>query len=424
MSGPLGGRSSAWRWWVCGLLLLATMLNYMDRQTLSQSATDITKELRLSNEDYGTLELAFGVAFAIGGITLGLVADRVSLRWLYPAILIAWSAAGFATGWARSYNDLMVCRIFLGFFEAGQWPCALSASQRLLTQRDRAMGNSILQSGAALGAVFTPIAVQMMVSDLPGSWRGPFRVIGLLGIAWTLVWLAVIRAGDLDRPLAHKPGAPEVSTASRAEFVRRFLVLIVVVIAINFFWQFYRAWLPKMLREQHGYSRTAVNYFTSAFYIATDVGCLAAGFAVKQLSARRMPVHSARVVVFLVCALLTGLGTVVSFLAAGPDMLAILLLIGAGALGLFPIYYSLTQELSAQHQGKVTGSLGCIAWLSSALMQRQIGRYVDRTGSYASVVFITGLLPLASLVVLHFFWRERAKPVPQRDELSDELGVV
>lgn len=419
MSGLPGERSPAWRWWVCGLLLLATMLNYMDRQTLSQSAPDITKELGLSNEDYGTLELAFGLAFAVGGITLGFVADRVSLRWLYPAVLIAWSSAGFATGWVRGYSDLMICRILLGFFEAGQWPCALTASQRLLSQRDRAMGNSLLQSGAAIGAVITPIVVQQMTSELPGSWRGPFRVIGVMGIFWAFAWLAVIRRGDLARAEAQSPEAPKVATSSRNDFIRRYLVLIVIVIAINFFWQFYRAWLPKMLREQHGYGRAAANYFTSAFYIATDVGCLSAGFAVKLLSGRRWSVHTSRVVVFLVCALLTGLGTVLTVIPAGPAMLALLLVIGAGALGLFPIYYSLTQELSARHQGKVTGSLGCIAWLSSALMQREIGRYVDRSGSYASVLFITGLLPLTALVVLVLFWDRRSKPVSGWDDLSD-----
>ena len=185
--------SQSWRWMICGLILLATMLNYMDRQTLSQAATDITKELNLSNQAYGNIELAFGIAFAAGGIVLGFAADRVSLRWLYPAVLIAWSAAGFATGWARGYQDLLVCRILLGFFEAGQWPCALAASQRLLSRSDRALGNSLIQSGASIGAIITPLVVQAMVSDIPGSWRGPFLVIGLLGVIWTIGWLLTIR---------------------------------------------------------------------------------------------------------------------------------------------------------------------------------------------------------------------------------------
>jgi len=400
--------SNVWRWAVCGLLLLATMLNYMDRQTLSQSATDIGKELGLRNEDYGRLEQAFGLAFAAGGITLGFVADRVSLRWLYPSVLLAWSAAGFATGWAKGFEELLVCRVLLGFFEAGQWPCALAASQRLLTRSDRSLGNSLIQSGASIGAVITPLVVQAMVSDAAGSWRGPFQVIGVLGGVWILGWLTLIRGGDLDRVDDHAPAAPEFTTTGRAMFVRRFLVLAVVVVAINLCWHFYRAWLPKMLRERYGYSRDFVNYFTSLFYIATDVGCLGAGLAVKALSNRGGSVHRARVVTFLGCAALTALGSLTPVVPAGPVMLALLLLIGAGALGLFPIYYSLTQELSARHQGKVTGSLGAIAWLSSALMHWQIGRWVDRTGSYSAGLVITGFLPLTALLVLVPLWDHRS----------------
>lgn len=426
MRGPRVEHSPAWRWWVCGLLLLATMLNYMDRQTLSQAATDISRELQLNNEDYGRLEQGFGLAFATGGLVLGFIADRVSLRWLYPAVLLAWSAAGLATGWAQGFAGLMVCRVLLGFFEAGQWPCALTASQRILPRSDRALGNSVLQSGAAIGAVITPLVVQTMVSDLPGSWRGPFRVIGVLGIFWAFAWLFAVRGGDLDRAEGDSTRTPEVSTTSRGAFVRRFLVLAAIVVAINLCWHFYRVWLPKMLREQYDYSRGAVNYFTSAFYVATDVGCLGAGAAVKALAGRGWSVESSRAATFLACALLTGLSAVVAFLPAGPGMLAVLLLIAAGALGLFPIYYSLTQELSSRHQGKVTGSLGCVAWLSSALMHSQVGRWVDRTGTYTPVLFASGLLPLAAFVLLLLFWGNAPKQRTgsSRDGIPDGHDAV
>jgi MFS transporter, ACS family, hexuronate transporter len=428
-------RSPAWKWYVCGILLLATMLNYMDRQTLSVTITDISRELHLSNEQYGNLELGFGLAFAVGGLITGMVADAISVRWLYPIVLAGWSAAGIATAFAEpigafltplslretlppGYAGLLACRIMLGFFEAGQWPCALVTSQRLLSPQDRPLGNSLLQSGAALGAILTPLVVQAMVTDVPGSWRGPFQLIGVLGLLWIVPWLSMVRESDLRRP-ADETRLPDNEASSAADgalrrdakdpatFWRRLATLVLTVITINLCFHFFRAWLPKFLREYHGYDRSSVNYFTSAYFIATDVGCLSMGLAVKWLTMRGAPVHRARMMTFAGCACLTALSTVAAGLPRGPILLATLLVIGFGALGLFPNYYSLTQELSSRHQGKVTGVLSFTTWIFTAIMQKLVGVRVDETGSYSEGLFVVGLLPLIALAALLLFWPTR-----------------
>src|SRR5947209_3906376 len=119
------------------------------------------------------------------------------------------------------------------------------------------------------------------------------------------------------------------------------------------------------------------------YYLATDAGSLSAGFTTLWLSRHGFAVHRSRLLVFCACAALTTLSFAVSQLAAGPALLVVFLIIGFGALGLFPPYYSFTQELTVQHQGKVTGLLGCISWLSVGLMQWLVGRSVKETGSYA-----------------------------------------
>ena len=166
---PTSAGRSLRTWGICGLMLLATMLNYMDRQALAQQATEIRGALQLSNEDYGRLEIGLRPGVRRRRHRHGALADRLSLRWLYPAILLGWSAVGFATGWVTSYRELFVCRVLLGFFEAGQWPCALVASQRLLSRQQRPLGNSILQSGASLGAIATPIVVLLLNRGEPSE---------------------------------------------------------------------------------------------------------------------------------------------------------------------------------------------------------------------------------------------------------------
>ena len=422
-------RPPSWKWSVCLLLLFATMLLYMDRQTLSLTGTRMKQEFHLDDAQYGRLETGFSWAFALGALFFGFLADRVSVRWLYPFVLVAWSTAGLATayagqigglltgrlGWTAPvgenpasheiYAGLLVCRTFLGLFESGQWPCALITTQRILSNEDRSFGNSILQSGASIGAVFTPFVVQLTMTDAPGSWTNPFLVVGGIGLLWIFPWFGLVTASDLAKPANQiTQSEADVSETDSPSTLRRYLILMFVVVAINLTWQFFRAWLPKFLKETHGYQEAFANYFTSAYYIATDIGCLTVGFLVKQLASRGWNVHRARLVTFLGCSLLTALGAVAALVSKGPLLLGLLLLIGAGALGLFPNYYAFGQEISNKHQGLVVGSLATFAWLATGLMQNFVGQKIQATGSYVASMALMGLAPLLAFFVLWLFW--------------------
>jgi ACS family hexuronate transporter-like MFS transporter len=440
--GAHGERSSGWRYSVCGLLLLATMLNYMDRQTLSQLATTIRAEYHLSHAHYGGLEEGFGYAFAAGALFFGFLADRLSVRWLYPAVLLGWSLAGMATaeapaigatlsGWlgadaapsadpaSQSYLGFLTCRIVLGFFEAGHWPCALITTHVILTRKDRSLGNSILQSGAALGAILTPIIVMTLLPATdaadhypPGTWRLPFLAIGALGMTWTFPWLVLVRGRDLDR--GRSPTEPDDAPhGSSARGRRRWLLmcaaLVIVVITINLCWQFFRAWLPMFLEEDRSYTKKQVQWLTAAYYIAADAGCLSVGFTVKWLAGRGWDVHRARMLLFAGCTGLTVLSVAFVILPAGPMLVGLLLVVAAGALGLFPNYYSFAQEPSRTHQGKVSGSLGTIAWVASSRMQKLVGSNIDATRSYAAGIIMAGLAPVAALLAMLVLWPRQGR---------------
>src|SRR2546421_5355940 len=268
-------RSSRWKWWVCGLLLFASAINYMDRQTLANAAARITKQFALSQEQYGNFEKGFGLAFAAGSLFFGIVADRVSVRVLYPIVLVLWSAVGFATGLSHGYTDLLWCRTLLGFFEGGHWPCAVKTTRLLLESKDRSMGNSVLQSGTSIGAIITPLVMRVMLTDDLASWRRPFMFVGGIGLLWVVFWLALVRGRDLSARPAEEPGS--TSDFWKAIVSWRMLIIFVVIALINTGWQTMRAWLPKYLQEGRGYSETATLNFTSAFYVATDIGVIAAG---------------------------------------------------------------------------------------------------------------------------------------------------
>src|SRR5437763_1278676 len=154
-------RVSWWRWWVCGLLLLATMVNYMDRQTFNLLAKPINDELGITKQGYGSIEGAFSLAFGVGAIVFGFLVDRFNPFWVYPIAVILWSTAGVLSGFAYNFESMLACRVLLGFAEAANWPCALRTTQRLLSRQERTMGNSILQSGTAVGSILLPLILML-----------------------------------------------------------------------------------------------------------------------------------------------------------------------------------------------------------------------------------------------------------------------
>jgi ACS family hexuronate transporter-like MFS transporter len=516
-SPPL--RGPAWQWWVCGLLLLATMLNYMDRITLSLTAVRILFEFHLDERHYGQLESGFAFGFALGAIVVGWMADRWNVRWIYPAAVLVWSAAGLVTGLAQGFVGLLLCRFILGLAEAGNWPCALRTTQHILPPAQRTLGNSLLQSGAALGAILTPLGVLLLVAPVDarrspesvaaavgqtagasqsgggagtvagawlvsfpvaGAWRPLFMAIGGLGIFWVLLWLLSTRRSDLAQPqrdrgasllpvlgwlsallaldvaariaageadrlpggLSNLVGSTGFSLAvkclvcvlgisgviwwllratqgegqlPRGLFLRRFVVLMVLVVSINVAWHYFRAWLPLFLQKQHGYSETDTSRFMLVYYVATDLGSLTAGFVTLALIRWNGLVHGSRVAVFVVCAVLTALSVVVAQLPAGPLLLGTLLVIGFAALGLFPVYYSFSQEITVQHQGKLTGALGCINWLAMYLLHELAGESIKQTRSYSQGVALAGLAPLLGVAALLFWGAGRgARPAPAK----------
>lgn len=420
---PAETRPPSWKWTICGLLLLASAINYMDRQTLANAAVRISKEFNLSQARYGNIEAVFAYAFAAGSIVFGWLADRFSVRWLYAGVLTMWSLAGFATGFVRSYDELLLCRVLLGFFEAAHWPCAIRTTRALLDARERSFGNGVLQSGTSVGAIITPLIMRGLMTSELGSWRVAFQVVGAVGLLWLVLWFTLVRKADLARPTSPSPATMNARDESlwRIIFSRRMLIIFFVIASINTTWQILRAWLPKILQEGRGYSEAEALYFTSAWYVATDIGCLGAGALAVWLGRRRLSVHAARVVVFAGCGALCALCALTPLLAKGWGLLGVLLLAGAGALGVFPIYHAFTQDLSARHQGKITGLAGVVAWVLPAQAQKLFGSLADWTHSFDLGLLLAAFLPLIAVLPLWLAWERKAADNGSKSRTGNEV---
>lgn len=405
-------RSSTWKWYICGLLLLATMINYMDRQTLANAASAVKAEFRLDDLQYGNLETAFGLAFGVGSLVFGFLCERFSLRWMYPVVLGGWSLAGLLSSWSADYQQFMAARIMLGLFEAGHWPCALKTTYLLLQPNERMMGNSVLQSGASIGAIITPRLVLWLSEGHPQGWRFAFQVIALTGVVWIVLWMASFRL----QSKAAGTGEGKTAEAKPASLMpiivgKKFWAIALLLIGIQIPWQIIRAWLPLFLQEGRGYDALSTANFVSVYYIATDVGCILAGILSMQLVKRfSLSNHAAKRRIFNVAVFLASLTVCIPWLGKSPVLLGLLLVIGAASLAMFPCYYSFVQELSAEHVSRLTGLFSMWVWITTSPLQSLFGWLRVQLGSYDPALALTGLTPWLGVIAMKTLWDTSKQP--------------
>jgi ACS family hexuronate transporter-like MFS transporter len=193
-------RPNAWAWGICWLMFASTILNYMDRQAIAIVRPQIKDAFAIATDkDFGWVLAAFMMTYALFQVPAGYLVDLYDLRRSYAAAVAWWSTAAVATALVPSLGMLIVCRVLLGVGESFNWPCALRVTGRVLPPADRSLGNGIFNSGAAVGAVVTPIAVAYLVHV--SGWRAAFLVIGAAGFIWVAAWLILVQ-GENRRLLA------------------------------------------------------------------------------------------------------------------------------------------------------------------------------------------------------------------------------
>jgi ACS family hexuronate transporter-like MFS transporter len=179
------------KWFICALLLSATVLNYLDRQVLSLTAENIIGDFHTDKASFGTMIAAFRYSYAAVQFFGGWLVDALGARAVFPAAVGVWPCAGMLTAGAFSLPGMWTCRFPLGAGEAFNWPCALKVTESLLAAEERPLANGIFNSGTALGAMIAPVIVTLVT--LRFGWRSAFLLTGALGFLWIGLWHALTR---------------------------------------------------------------------------------------------------------------------------------------------------------------------------------------------------------------------------------------
>ena len=413
-----------WRWGVVWLLFAATLVNYMDRQALATTQRYLLPEFEpdpaRQNEVYARVQFAFGLSFALFQVVAGFLVDRFSLRRLYPAAIVVWSAAGVATGFvpAGAVGLLVAGRVLLGVGEAFNWPCAVAGVRRLIPRESRGLANGVFHSGASLGALAMPFLVLLLVDTTTGAgWRELFVAVGGLGFVWVAAWLGFTRgarAAAIDGPPSQDGDAPDGPgpTLGQVFATRTFWVALVTLVCVNVTWHFYNQWFPRFLTQDVQVSGRTEQWVIAGFYVSADLGSLAFGRLSRTLTRAGYTVERSRQLVMAAIAVLTLAGTVPACSAFAGDGQAPLrwgcfFVVAAAVMGGFSVAFALVQDVAARHTAQVLGVCGCVSWLAVSGITAFVGGYAA-PGKYAALFLAIGCVPAVAAAAGLLWPRPRA----------------
>jgi ACS family hexuronate transporter-like MFS transporter len=177
---------SSLRWWIGGILFASTVINYVDRQTLSLLAPFLKRDYHWTNTDYAAIVIAFRAAYSIGQTLCGRLMDRLGTK-RGLSITVAWySLVSLLTPLARGFYSFIGFRFLLGAAESGNWPAATKAVSEWFPKHERGLATALFDSGSSIGGAIAPFLVLWIYFRF--GWRTAFAVPGLLGIPWLLAW--------------------------------------------------------------------------------------------------------------------------------------------------------------------------------------------------------------------------------------------
>jgi MFS family permease len=255
-------RPSRARHWTLAFAAALAVITYIDRVCISQAASDIRRDLGLSEVQMGLTFAAFAWAYAIFEIPGGWLGDKIGPRKVLMRVVVWWSAFTAATGWAWNLTSLLVTRFLFGAGEAGCFPNIAKMFTNWLPRDERSRAIGVMWISARWGGAFTPLLVVWVFSLM--SWRHAFAVFGVIGIVWA-VWFFVWFRDD---PREHKSvNAAEAellhethaNSAGPAHVPWKKLITSTTVwllwlqyFCFSYGWYFYITWLPTYLKEARG----------------------------------------------------------------------------------------------------------------------------------------------------------------------------
>ncbi|MDE1195153.1 MAG: MFS transporter [Pseudomonas sp.] len=405
--------SSHRRWFMLSLLLIATIINYVDRVNISIAAPFMAKDLGLDKVQMGLIFSAFAWTYAFALVPAGFIADRFGSRLTYGASLISWSAVTVCQGMAGGFASLFGLRLAIGAMEAPAFPANSRAVTVWFPARERGMASSIYVCGQYLGtALFTGLLLWLATTY---DWRHVFYSTGIVGILFGIAWLYLYRdplnckkvskqeldyieaGGGLVKSSKDKNKFKWAQIAELLKY-RQVWAICLGKFASTSALYFFLTWFPTYLIEERHLTMVKVGIFAVLPFIGATVGVLLAGFIADWMIRRGVSLSFARKLPLVVGSAL-GMSIMLVNFTDSNELCIALLTIAFFAQGIASASWAAVSEIAPKELIGLTGGITSLAAnIGGIVTPIVIGQILHLTGNFAwAFWFIGGMACMGTL---------------------------
>src|SRR6187200_1412167 len=274
------------RWWMMGLLMAGSVINYLTRSTLAVAAPNVLKDLGISTQQYSWILSGFQISIMLQPIC-GYVMDTIGLKLGFAIFATAWSFICMAHGLAGSWQALFGLRALLGFAEGSANPAGMKATSEWFPASERGFAGGFFNMGASLGSMLAAPLVAWAI--LTHSWQFAFVLTGALGLVWVALWLVFYHSPSTHKALTPRErdyilsgqethlageGRPSIRAIVRQ---RNFWGIAIPRFLADPTWGTLTFWLPLYLTSVRGFDLKQIALFAWLPFLAADLGCLFGG---------------------------------------------------------------------------------------------------------------------------------------------------
>ena len=388
------------RWWIIGLIFIATLINYIDRTAFALLWPQMGEDLGMDNSDYAFMLNIFMVTYAVSKFLSGRLYDKIGTRIGFIASIVVWSLAAAFHAVARGVISLSVVRGLLGLGEAGLWPGAVKSNGEWFPVKQRALAQGIFNSGASIGNVIAPIIIVYLYAQF--GWKSTYIILGAVGLLWVIPWYIVNKTKPEDHPwitdeerklilddriennIVEDKNAQSLSILKILSYKQPWGVLLCRFF-IEPIWWFFAGWMPIYLNTKFNLSIEEIGNTMWISYLMAAAGGILGGLFTEAII-KRTSVDVGRKVSIVLGSLLIIIGFVGIILFVNDSNYMTFIYLAGIALFGFQFAIGNIQTLSSDlfrgpSVGTLAGLAGTIAALSPIIMNWFIGK-ITEGGSY------------------------------------------